>query len=209
MSASTIRQDIVNIPNLLTLFRIFLIPVVCVFIYTGDPFSCMIAAILFVVASITDWLDGYIARRQGLVSMTGKFLDPLADKLLVMAALVMLVPLGRMAAWLVIIIVSRELAVSGLRSLAAGNGLIIAAGEGGKFKTAFQMTGLIGLIIHYTYEINFVFASYPINFHRAGYWLLAISTVFSLWSAWEYFRSFLDAIEHQTPTNVESRDLAT
>ncbi len=209
MSASTIRQDIVNIPNLLTLFRIVLIPVVCLFIYTGDPLSCMIATLLFVIASITDWLDGYIARRQGLVSMTGKFLDPLADKLLVMAALMMLVPLGRMAAWLVIVIVSRELAVSGLRSLAAGNGLIIAAGEGGKFKTAFQMTGLIGLIIHYTYDINFIFASYPINFHRTGYWLLAISTVFSLHSGWEYFRSFLHAIEHQTPTAIESRDLST
>ncbi|MBA2665231.1 MAG: CDP-diacylglycerol--glycerol-3-phosphate 3-phosphatidyltransferase [Bradymonadaceae bacterium] len=208
MSVSTIRQDIVNIPNLLTLFRIALIPVVALFIYYGDPVSCFVAVMLFWVASITDWLDGYIARKQGLVSMTGKFLDPLADKLLVMAALVMLLPLGRMAAWLVILILAREFAVSGLRSLAAGEGLIIAAGEGGKFKTAFQMLGLIGLIIHYTYEINYVFFTIELNFHRMGFWLLAFSMVFSLVSAWQYFRSFLNAIETQT-TRAVSHDLAT
>lgn len=201
MSASTIRQDIVNIPNILTLFRIFLIPVVAVFIFYGDPLSAVIAVVLFGVASITDWLDGYIARRQNLVSMTGKFLDPLADKLLVMTALVMLIPLGRLPAWIVIIIVAREISVTGLRAMAASEGMVIAAGSGGKLKTAFQMTGLVGLIVHYTYEINyFGLFTVEINFHRFGFWLLAISVFFSLWSGWIYFRNFLRAIGDQEPS---------
>jgi CDP-diacylglycerol---glycerol-3-phosphate 3-phosphatidyltransferase len=199
VSASTIRQDIVNVPNLLTLFRIVLIPITVMFIYYGDPLSCFIAVLLFSVASITDWLDGYIARKQGLVSLTGKFLDPLADKLLVMAALVMLVPLGRIPAWIVIVILAREFSISGLRSLAAGEGLIIAAGEGGKFKTAFQMTGLVALIVHYTYEINYLFFTVKVNFHQVGLVLLLISVFYSLWSAWDYFRGFLHAMENQRP----------
>lgn len=194
MSASTIRQDIVNIPNILTLVRIALIPIVAMFIYYGDPLSGLIAVVLFAVASFTDWVDGYLARKLNLVSMTGKFLDPLADKLLVMTALVMLVPLGRLPAWIVIVIVAREISISSLRSLAAGEGLIIAAGEGGKLKTAFQMLGLVFLIMHFTYEINYGFGSVMLNFHGIGFWLLAISVFFSLWSAWEYFWGFLKAI---------------
>ena len=197
MSASTIRQDLVNVPNALTLFRIALIPVVALFIFYGDPVSCIIAVLLFGVASATDWLDGYIARRQDLVSMTGKFLDPLADKLLVMTALVMLLPLGRLPAWIVIIIVAREISVTGLRALAAGEGMIIEAGGGGKLKTAFQMTGLLGLIAHYTYEVNYFGIEIMVNFHRLGFWFLAISVFFSLWSAGHYFLDFLKAVERR------------
>lgn len=203
MSAATIRQDIVNIPNILTLFRIALIPVVALFIFYGDPVSGIIAVGLFAVASITDWLDGYIARKQNLVSMTGKFLDPLADKLLVMTALVMLIPLGRLPAWIVIIIVAREITITGLRAMAASEGMIIAAGEGGKFKTAFQMTGLLGLIVHYTYEINYFFVTVQINFHRVGFWLLVVSVFFSIWSAWTYFYGFLKAIEAKQDSSTD------
>ncbi len=195
MSARSIRQDILNVPNLLTLFRIALIPVVCFLIYDGRPASCLAAFAFFWIASITDWLDGYIARRQGLVSLTGKFLDPLADKLLVAASLIMLVGLGRIPASIVIIILSREIAITSLRALAATEGLVIAAGEGGKFKTAFQMLGLIGLLVHYTYEVNYGFVTVQMNFHRLGFWLLIISIFFSLGSAWEYFRGFLAAID--------------
>lgn len=195
MSATTIRQDLVNLPNILTLFRIFLIPVVAFFIYSGDPLACFIAVLLFAVASLTDWFDGYIARKQNLVSLTGKFLDPLADKLLVMTALLMLIPLDRLPAWLVIIILAREMSITGLRALAAGEGMIIAAGEGGKFKTAFQMMGLVGLIVHYTYEIDYGLFSVSINFHRFGFWLLLLSVFFSLSSGWSYFKGFLKAIE--------------
>lgn len=194
MSVSTIRQDIYNLPNILTMFRIALIPVVMYFVYEGTPLSCFLATMLFVVASITDWFDGYIARKQNLVSLTGKFLDPLADKLLVMATLVMLLPLGRIPAWLVILILAREFTITGLRSMAAGEGMIISASDGGKFKTAFQMTGVIGLLVHYEYAANWGFAQASVNFHRLGLWLLAISVGFSLWSAVSYFRGFVRAI---------------
>ncbi|MGM0555019.1 MAG: CDP-diacylglycerol--glycerol-3-phosphate 3-phosphatidyltransferase [Myxococcota bacterium] len=194
MSASTIREDVLNLPNLLTLFRIFLIPVVCLFVYFGDPMSGLIAVILFAVAGVTDWLDGYLARKRNLVSLTGKFLDPLADKLLVMGVLVMLLPLGRLSPWIVIIILAREFAIMGLRSIAAGEGFIIAAGQGGKFKTAFQMVGILGLVIHYEYMVDYMFIEFRMNFHLVGLWILIISVVFSLSSAFEYFRGFLEAI---------------
>jgi CDP-diacylglycerol--glycerol-3-phosphate 3-phosphatidyltransferase len=194
LSASTIREDVLNLPNLLTLFRIFLIPVICLFVYFGDPISGLIAVILFAVAGVTDWLDGYLARKRDLVSLTGKFLDPLADKLLVMSVLVMLLPLGRLSPWIVIIILAREFAIMGLRSIAAGEGFIIAAGEGGKFKTAFQMVGMLGLVIHYEYMVDYWFIEFRFNFHLVGLWLLIISVIFSLSSAFEYFRGFLEAI---------------
>lgn len=199
MSASTIRQDIVNLPNLITLGRIAAIPVTSLFIFYGDPISCLIAVLLFWLAGVSDWLDGYLARKQGLVSMTGKFLDPLADKLLVMATLLMLLPLGRISVWLVMIILAREISVMALRSIAAAEGMVIAAGQAGKFKTGFQMTGLLGLIIHYEYMVDYFFISFRFNFHLFGLWLLIISVVFSLYSAWEYFHSFLKAIETREP----------
>lgn len=194
-TASTLREDLYNLPNLLTLFRILLIPAVAFLIWLGDPLSSFLSVVLFATASLTDWLDGYLARRDDLVSLTGKFLDPLADKLLVMASLIMLVPMGRISATLVIIILARELAVMGLRSVAAGEGIIISAGEGGKFKTAFQMTGLLGLLIHYVYEVDFLFAEVKVNFHLCGVWLIVISIVFSLLSAYQYFAGFLRGVE--------------
>lgn len=195
MSASTIRQDIWNVPNLLTMFRIVLIPAVCVLILEGTPESGLWALGLFWVASVTDWLDGYIARRQGLVSVTGKFLDPLADKLLVMAAMVILVEMGRVPSWLVIALLSRELTITGLRAIASAEGFVIAAGEGGKIKTSFQMTGVIALLAHYTYEVDYLFTTVKVNFNVLGFWLLMISLVFSITSAVEYFRGFIRAID--------------
>lgn len=201
MSASSIRKDIVNIPNLLTLFRIALIPVVCWLIYDGTPLSCLIAFFVFWVASVTDWLDGYIARKQNLVSVTGKFLDPLADKLLVMASLIMLVGLGRVAGWLVILLLAREISITSLRALASSEGMVIAAGEGGKLKTALQMVGLIGLLIHFTYTVDYGFVVVKINFHILGFWLLVVSMFFSIGSAVDYFRGFASALETKdTPT---------
>lgn len=209
MSATTIRQDIVNIPNILTLFRIALIPVVALFIFWGDPVSCIIAVLLFWVAGVTDWFDGYIARRQNLVSMTGKFLDPLADKLLVLTCLIVLLPMGRLPAWIVAIVVAREVSITALRAMAAGEGMVISAGSGGKLKTAFQMTGLLGLIIHFTYEVNYYGYEMTLNFHRVGFWLLAISVFFSFWSAWLYFYAFLQAVgeRHQQDDDARSTPL--
>lgn len=191
----TIKEDLYNIPNLLTLFRIALIPVVCFLIWLGDPLSSFLAVVCFATAGFTDWLDGYIARKNNVVSLTGKFLDPLADKLLVMASLVMLVPMGRISATIVIIILARELSVMGLRSVAAGEGIIIASGKAGKYKTSFQMTGLIGLFIHYVYTVDFLLVEVRLNFHVVGLWLIVISIIFSLLSAYQYFAGFLRGVE--------------
>jgi CDP-diacylglycerol--glycerol-3-phosphate 3-phosphatidyltransferase len=211
VSASTIREDIVNLPNLLTLARIAIIPVVCVFLAWGDPMSCLWAVILFTLAGLTDWFDGYIARKRGLISLTGKFLDPLADKLLVMAVLIMLLRLGRISPWesispwLVILILSREISVTSLRTIAAGEGMIIAAGEGGKFKTAFQITGLQALMVHYIYEVDYGFITVEVNFLILGFWLLVISTVFSMISGFQYFYNFVLAIEDRREEIVDDR----
>ena len=195
MTKSTIRQDIFNLPNLLTLFRIFLIPVVCVLLASGTPEAGIWAVVVFAVAGVTDWVDGEVARRQNLVSVTGKFLDPLADKLLVMSCLLMLVPMGRLPVWMVIIILGREITITALRGIAATEGMVMSSGEEGKMKTIFQMLGLTGLMAHYTYEVNFVFVVSKVNFHALGYWLLVISVVFSIVSAVQYFRSFILALD--------------
>lgn len=191
MGASTIKQDIVNVPNLLTLVRIFIIPVVMWLIYLGTPTSCMIAAVLFTVAAITDYLDGYIARKQGLVSLTGKFLDPLADKLIVMATLVMLLYHGWIASWLVVLVLGRETSITALRAIAATEGIVIAAGTGGKFKTAFQLVGVLSMIIHYEYMCDWGVLASRISYHNIGTWLFMLSVVFSLTSGAEYILGFI------------------
>lgn len=207
MSVAALKEDIFNLPNLLTLFRIGLVPAVCFFVWLGDPLSSFISVVLFATASATDWLDGYLARKRNLVSLTGKFLDPLADKLLVMASLVMLVPLGRISAAIVIIILTREFTIMGLRSVAASEGIIIAAGEGGKFKTAFQMTGLLGLLVHYIYEVDFLFVTVRLNFHVIGLWLILISIVFSLVSGYQYFADFVRGVgELRTDDEIAPTD---
>jgi CDP-diacylglycerol--glycerol-3-phosphate 3-phosphatidyltransferase len=195
MSASTIRQDILNLPNLLTMFRIVLIPVVMWLIYLGTPRSCMIAAILFTVAAITDYLDGYIARKRGLVSLTGKFLDPLADKLIVMATLVMLLYHGWIQSWLVVLVMGRETSITALRAIAATEGMVIAAGTGGKFKTAFQLVGVLALTIHYEYVCDWGVYRSTIAYHNIGVWLFGVSVIFSVTSAWEYFVGFIKNID--------------
>lgn len=199
---STVRQDIWNVPNLLTLGRIAIIPVICWLIVSGTPLDCVIAAALFGLAAATDWLDGWLARRRNLVSLTGKFLDPLADKLLVMAVLVTLLPLDRVPVWFVIILLAREMSINGLRALAAGEGMIIDAGAGGKWKTAFQLVGLSMLLLHYGYTINFGLFALDIRFHQVGFTLLLLSLVFSLSSGAEYFRGFLQHIARRAETTT-------
>lgn len=137
-----------NIPNKLTLFRVILIPFFLFFLLTGygGAYSRWIALGIFVVASLTDLLDGQIARKYHLVTNFGKFMDPLADKLLVCSAMIAFVELGQMPSWVVIIIISREFAISGFRLVAADNGIVIAASWWGKFKTVSQMAMVILMI---------------------------------------------------------------
>ena len=140
-----------NLPNKLTILRTIMIPVFLIFLYipglgmTGD----IIAAAIFILASLTDLLDGKIARKYNLVTNFGKFMDPLADKLLVCAAMLCLIETGQLAAWIVIVIISREFIISGFRLVAADNGVVIAASYWGKFKTTFQMLMVIVLILNF------------------------------------------------------------
>jgi CDP-diacylglycerol--glycerol-3-phosphate 3-phosphatidyltransferase len=136
-----------NIPNVLTVLRIVAVPVIVVALLDETPNGDALAAAVFTLAAVTDGLDGYIARRRQEVTTFGKLMDPLADKLLVVAALVALVSLDRLAAWVAMVIIARELAVTGLRSLAAERGVVIAASWLGKVKTALQVAAIIALII--------------------------------------------------------------
>ena len=137
-----------NLPNKLTIFRVILIPFFVLFLLLEPDNQTfrLIADLIFIVASLTDMLDGKIARKYHLVTNFGKFMDPLADKLLVCAAMVCLVATGQLAAWIVIIIISREFIISGFRLIASDNGIVIAASMWGKFKTVFQMLMILVLI---------------------------------------------------------------
>ena len=139
-----------NLPNKLTMFRVVLIPVFIVVLMSGliaEPASRYIAVVIFCVASFTDYLDGHIARKYNLVTNFGKFMDPLADKLLVSAAMICMIELGMLPAWVVIIIISREFIMTGFRLIAAEGGLVIAASWWGKIKTVTQMAMIILMLL--------------------------------------------------------------
>jgi CDP-diacylglycerol---glycerol-3-phosphate 3-phosphatidyltransferase len=138
-----------NLPNFLTLLRIVAVPVIVVALLDETPNGDALAAAVFALAAFTDGLDGYIARRRKAVTTFGKLMDPLADKLLIVAALISLVSLDRLAAWVAMVIIARELAVTGLRAVAAEQGVVIAASWLGKVKTALQIAAVFALIIWY------------------------------------------------------------
>jgi CDP-diacylglycerol--glycerol-3-phosphate 3-phosphatidyltransferase len=175
-----------HLPNQLTLFRIASVPVLVVLLFFSNKVSAFLAALVFSAASISDVLDGVYARRRGLVSTFGKFLDPLADKLLVSAALIMLIPHGRVPAWIAFVIIGREISVTGLRAILREKGVVMAAGQIGKYKTGFQVGAIIPLLIHYTY--------FKINFHVIGTILLYMALIATLVSGVRYFMKFWDVI---------------
>lgn len=173
-----------------------MIPLVLVLLERGGPKDCYWAAIVYALAGITDVLDGWLARRRGLVSVLGKFLDPLADKLIVAAVLVWMVAMGRVPAWAVVILLCREISVTALRSIASAEGLIIAAGAGGKFKTAVQFVGLICLILGYPYHYSLgIYDFGRVDFVHVGRMLVYLSIIFSLTSAASYVQLFAQAID--------------
>jgi CDP-diacylglycerol--glycerol-3-phosphate 3-phosphatidyltransferase len=218
-----IFRNIWNLPNVLTMFRVFMIPFVLWLIYLsefypGNPEDsvaatleesktyCWWAFLLFSLAAITDFFDGYLARRAKLVTMFGKFLDPLADKLIVMAALVGLVELGRVPSWIVILILLRELSINGLRALAMAEGLTINVINAGKWKTAFQLFGIGCLIIHYTYPLPLLPGADTLDFHLLGLFFLVVSLVFSLGSAASYIRMMVKAVEQKNREATEPQE---
>ena len=201
---SILREQFWNLPNLITLARIAVIPWFIVLAYDGNPQDSFWAAAVFAGASISDVVDGYLARRWNQSTIVGKFMDPLADKLIVMAALVMMVRLGRLAAWVVIILLARELVVGGLRTIAATEGMVIAAGQEGKWKTSLQLVGVIALCLHYEHPVDFIWVTYPVNYNAVGQCLVYLSTFLSVWSLVVYFRGFLQTLaarEHPPPSS--------
>jgi CDP-diacylglycerol---glycerol-3-phosphate 3-phosphatidyltransferase len=185
-----IRNEIWNLPNSLTLFRIFLVPFLVVVLLT--KFSDWVGLAIFLVAAITDYLDGYFARRMNKTTRLGALLDPIADKLLMSAAFISLVELGIARAWMVVIIIGREFAVSGLRSIAAQNGVTIAASPLGKTKTFAQVVAISLLIV--AYELGeFRFTS------ELALWLVML---FALVSGVDYFIKFARAVLRPSSSNV-------
>jgi CDP-diacylglycerol--glycerol-3-phosphate 3-phosphatidyltransferase len=188
-----LQDEITDLPNLITLARIALIPAVLILASTPGVAYAWAACIVFVVAAATDFVDGYLARRLGLVTVLGKFLDPLADKLIVLSTLIILVGTGRAPAWLTVLLMSRELAITGLRAVASDEGFVIAAGTGGKIKTVLQLVGIGFLLVHYPLTIDGV----VIDCHQVGLWITYGSLVMSILSAVDYFRFFASAAAKQ------------
>jgi CDP-diacylglycerol---glycerol-3-phosphate 3-phosphatidyltransferase len=203
----SLRSDALNLPNLLTMGRILVIPIVLWLLDQGTPKDCIYAALVYSAAAITDLLDGMLARRMGIVSVLGKFLDPLADKLLVMAALVWMVPMGRIPEWAVVLLLAREISVTGLRSIASSEGLVISAGGGGKNKTALQMVGILCLMLGYPYEIDLGIVDLGrVDLVVVGRALIYISLIFSVQSALSYLFLFARASAAKPPTAVTDED---
>ncbi len=176
-----------NIPNALTVSRILVIPVIAmILLYSDGPIASVMAAALFGAATLTDYLDGYFARKLHIESDLGKLLDPMADKLLIATVLIMLIPLNRVSAWVVALIIARELAVTGLRGMASEKSIIIAANWLGKYKTAFQCTALIPLLVHHPIL--------GLQFQLAGEFFLWIALFFTLWSGFDYIAGYVKAV---------------
>jgi len=180
-----------NLPNKITVSRICLIPLFMIIMLvkfnwgqvhllgTVIPVTHLVGAIVFIIASTTDWIDGHLARKYHLVTNMGKFLDPLADKLLVSTAFIILVDLGYADSWIVIIIIAREFAVTGLRLLLAGEGEVVAANMLGKIKTWTQIVAISSLLLH-----NIIFEAVSFPFDQLALW---VALIFTIWSGGDYF----------------------
>ncbi len=173
------RQGFWNLPNTITILRTLFVPAIVWLLWDEPtPGECTAAAFIFIIAMLLDLVDGWLARKWNLQTVMGAFLDPLADKLMHITALIMLIPLGWVAAWMVLVLECRELAITGLRSLAAGEGMIIPASSLGKLKTAYQSTAISFLLFHHPL--------WGVDTHSVGYGLMWIAILVSIVSAAEY-----------------------
>ena len=178
----------VNLPNFLTISRILLIPVFVVLFSTPTPERSLWAALVFVIAAVTDGLDGYLARRSGQITKLGRLLDPVADKLLILSGLFLLVGLGQVPAWVAIVITGRELAVTGVRAIAASVGVVIEAEKLGKYKMVFQVIAITGLILA-NGDLPGVWI-----FYGLGMTFLYVALVLSVISGAKYLVSFWEHV---------------
>lgn len=181
---SAVQESNINLPNVLTLTRILLIPVFVLLFVVPTPDRSLAAAVVFVIAAMTDLLDGYLARRRGQVTKLGRLLDPIADKLLVLSALIVLVQVDRVGALVAILIIAREVAVTGIRAIAATEGMIISVEATGKYKMALQVIAIVLLILEGTVLSEFG------NVHLAGIVTLYFSVVLGYVSGAQYVHSF-------------------
>jgi CDP-diacylglycerol---glycerol-3-phosphate 3-phosphatidyltransferase len=174
-------------PNQMTLLRIASTPAIVLLLLIPNRFTTFVAALIFSAAAITDYLDGYYARQMGLVSSFGKVMDPLADKLLVSSSFIMMTSLGWIPAWMVCIIIGRELAVTGFRNIIAEKGKDVSASDLGKYKTGFQIAAIIPLMFHYTY--------FTIDLHAIGLFFLWGALILTVWSGVDYFVRFRNLLD--------------
>jgi CDP-diacylglycerol---glycerol-3-phosphate 3-phosphatidyltransferase len=179
-----------HLPNFLTLGRLILVPPIVILLFFPGKFPSALAGVIFLIASLTDFFDGFIARKLKVESSFGRFLDPIADKVLVSASLVMLIALGRIPAWIVMLIISREVAVSALRATTKTWDTTLKPSPIGKLKAVMQFAALVPLIVHYEY--TFIV---PINFHVVGMALIYVALVMTIWSGIDYFVRFYRVYE--------------
>ncbi len=175
-------RELASHPNALTMYRIGATPGIVILMLFPNRLCTLIAAFLFTAAAITDFFDGFLARRRGLVSNFGKIMDPLADKVLVSSALIMLAAYSWAPAWMVCVIIGRELAVTGLRNFMIENQIDVGASSLGKYKTGFQIAAIIPLLAHYTW--------FGIDFHAIGSLFIWVALVMTIWSGADYFIRF-------------------
>jgi CDP-diacylglycerol--glycerol-3-phosphate 3-phosphatidyltransferase len=180
------KRHIYNLPNLISMIRIAVIPVLFFLLLSPGPAISLVIAAFFIVASLTDLLDGYIARRFQIVTTMGKFLDPIADKLIVNTAMVLLIPVNRIHAWVVAVMLIRDFTVDGMRSVASSEGFVISASKHGKRKTLCQIFAVSALIIHYPL--------FGADAHRVGIVILYLALVLSITSGVDYFLKFYQLV---------------
>ena len=180
------RHQILTLPNGLTIIRVLAIPVILILLFYPGRIYQLVTGLFFLLVASTDTVDGYLARRRKVVTTLGKFLDPLADKLLIVTALIALIPARGTPVWMVIVIVGREIAVTGLRGIAASQGMVIAASNLGKYKTVFEASSITFLIANGTYL--------GIDFHSVGMFFLWVALILAVISGIDYFRKFLKAV---------------
>jgi CDP-diacylglycerol--glycerol-3-phosphate 3-phosphatidyltransferase len=184
--------------------RLACLPIILTLVWPGieSRMTCFWAGIIYAIAGITDLLDGFLARRLGQVTVVGKFLDPLSDKLFYLVTMLALLQLPgpRVPLWVVMVVLVRELSITGLRAIAVTEGIVIAAGEGGKMKTTFATIGMTCLLAHYPYVIHWGFTATQVSFHMIGLWVTYVSVAFSVVSGIGYMRGFANALKVKPAT---------
>ncbi len=181
------KHETFNLPNTITLLRISVVPFLFILLAEPREFWSLIIAVLFVIASVTDFFDGYFARKYQMITTIGKFLDPIADKIIVNTAMILLIPIGRIPAWIVAVTIIRDLIVDVIRSIASSEGIYIQASILGKQKTFTQIIAVTALIIHYTI--------FGINAHIVGIVILYIALFLTIYSGIDYFIKLYQSVE--------------